>query len=73
MVTKVAPARLAGIMMGLWFGATAIANYLAGTLENLLAGSTIPLYWFLVASSLGAGVLLLAITPVLKTLMHGKG
>ena len=73
MVTKVAPARLAGIMMGLWFGATAIANYLAGTLESLLAASTIPLYWFLVASSLGAGVMLLAITPILKRLMHGTG
>jgi hypothetical protein len=46
---------------------------LAGILESLLAGSTIPLYWFLVGSSLGAGVLLLLITPLLKYLMHGKG
>ena len=43
-------------MMGIWFGATAVANYLAGTLENLLAGSQIPLYWFLVGSSMGAGL-----------------
>lgn len=73
MVTKLAPARLAAIMMGIWFTANAIANYLAGTLESLLASSTIPLYWFLVGSSLGAGVLLLLITPLLKRLMHGKG
>ena len=73
MVTRLAPVRLAAIMMGIWFTANAIANYLAGILESLLAGSTIPLYWFLVGSSLGAGVLLLLITPLLKFLMHGKG
>jgi len=73
MITRLAPVHLAAIMMGLWFTANAIANYLAGTLESLLAGSGIPLYWFLVASSLGAGILLLLITPLLKYLMHGKG
>jgi hypothetical protein len=72
MVTRLAPARLAAIMMGIWFTANAIANYLGHT-ESLLAGSSIPLYWFLVGSSLGAGVLLLLITPLLKYLMHGKG
>ena len=45
----------------------------AGTLESLLTGSQIPLYWFLVGSSMGAGLLLLAITPLLSRLMHGKG
>jgi len=73
MITRLAPVHLAALMMGLWFTANAIANYLAGTLESLLAGSGIPLYWFLVASSLGAGILLLLITPLLKYLMHGKG
>jgi POT family proton-dependent oligopeptide transporter len=73
LVTRLAPVRLAAIMMGIWFAANAIANYLAGILESLLAGSSIPLYWFLVGSSLGAGVLLLLITPLLKYLMHGKG
>jgi POT family proton-dependent oligopeptide transporter len=73
MVTRLAPVRLAAIMMGIWFTANAIANYLAGILESLLAGSSIPLYWFLVGSSLGAGVLLLLITPLLKYLMYGKG
>ena len=73
MITRLAPVHLAALMMGLWFTANAIANYLAGTLESLLAGSGIPLYWFLVVSSLGAGILLLLITPVLKYMMHGKG
>jgi POT family proton-dependent oligopeptide transporter len=72
MVSKLAPARLAALLMGIWYLANAAANYLAGILENLLSGSSIPLYWFLVGSSIGAGVVLLAITPLLKKLMHGK-
>ena len=72
MVTKLAPVRLGALMMGVWFAASALANYLAGILESLLAGSTIPLYWFLVGSSAGAGLLLLAISPWLVRLMHGK-
>jgi POT family proton-dependent oligopeptide transporter len=73
MVTKLAPARLASVMMGLWFTATAIANYLAGTLEARLADSGIPLYWFLVGSSLGAGLVMWLAAPLLGRLMHGKG
>ncbi len=30
MVTKLAPARLAAMLMGLWYTANAVANYLAG-------------------------------------------
>jgi len=71
MVSKLAPSQLISILMGLWFTAMALANYLAGTLEEILSGSTIPLYWFLVGSSIGAGILLLFISPLLHRLMHG--
>jgi len=71
MVSRLAPARLASLMMGLWFTAMALANYLAGTLEALLAGSGVPLYWFLVASSIGAGAVLLALAPPLHRWMQG--
>ncbi len=70
-VTKLAPARLMSALMGLWFAAMAAANYLAGTLEGLLKGSGIPLYWFLVDSSIGAGLLLLLVAPLIQRLMHG--
>ena len=73
MVTKLAPARLAAMLMGLWYTANAIANYLAGSLEAMLESTHIPLYWFLVGSSVGAGLVLLAITPWLKKLMGGRG
>lgn len=72
MVTKLAPAKLASLLMGLWFLANAAANYLAGILEHLLEGSGVPLYWFLVGSSMGASVLLLLLTPVLKRMTHGR-
>jgi POT family proton-dependent oligopeptide transporter len=73
MVTKLAPLRVAAMMMGIWYLANAFANYLAGVLEALLKGTSFPLYWFLVATSVGAGLVLLAITPWLKRLMHGRG
>jgi POT family proton-dependent oligopeptide transporter len=73
MVTKLAPARVAALMMGVWYLANAIANKLAGSMEKILEGSDFPLYWFLVGSSVGAGVILLLITPLVKKLMHGRG
>ena len=70
MVSRLAPAHLGSLLMGLWFTTLAIASYLAGTLEAMLAGSGIPLYWFLVGSSIGMGVLLLLLTPLLGRLMR---
>ncbi len=71
MVTRVSPARMVGLMMGVWFCGVGAGNYLAGTLESLLAESKIPLYQFLVGSSIGPGLLLLAVVPLLKRWMHG--
>lgn len=68
MVSKLAPARLIGLMMGLWFITVAIGNYLAGTLEQLLTSTNIPLYWFLVLSCAGCGTILLLFTPLLERL-----
>lgn len=69
MVSTLAPQRMASLCMGLWFTAIAIANYLAGTLESLLQQTGIPLFWFLVSSSVGAGVLLWLMAPRLQRLM----
>ena len=41
-------------------------------LENLLTGSGIPPFVFLISSSMGAGVLLLLITPWLQRLMRAS-
>ena len=69
MVTKLAPARVASLAMGMWLGSSAVANYLAGTLEHMLEGKNIPIYGFLIASSAGPAILLLAMTPMLKKWM----
>jgi POT family proton-dependent oligopeptide transporter len=71
MVTKLSPVRIVSLMMGTWFISSAVANYLSATLEGILAKWNVPLYGFLVASSIGAGVLLLLLTPLLKKWMHG--
>lgn len=71
MVTRVAPQRLVALAMGVWLAADSLASYLAGTLESLLHGTGIPLYWFLVASSVGAGLVLLLLTPFIRRLMRG--
>ncbi len=72
LVSQLAPARLVGLLMGVWLMAIGVANYLAGVLEGLLAGSGVPLYVFLLGSSLGAGVLLLLLTPLLQKLTRLK-
>jgi POT family proton-dependent oligopeptide transporter len=72
MVTKLSPARLVAMMMGVWFASSAVANYSAGTLEAALHRFHIPLYGFLIFSSIGAGVILLLVTPMLKKWMHGR-
>jgi POT family proton-dependent oligopeptide transporter len=72
LVSRVAPHRIAGLLMGVWFIANGIANYFAGALEGLLAGSGIPPYQFLLASSIGMGVLLLILTPVLNRMLNAR-
>jgi POT family proton-dependent oligopeptide transporter len=72
LVSRAAPLRIAGLLMGVWFIANGIANYFAGALEGLLAGSGIPPYQFLLASSIGMGVLLLLLTPLLNRMLKAR-
>lgn len=72
MVTKLAPPRVTSLAMGLWLFSSAVANYLAGILESLLTKVNVPIYGFLIVSSIGPAVLLLGLTPLLKKWMHGK-
>lgn len=69
MVSRVAPVRLTSALMGMWFLSSGVSNYLAGDLENLLNGTGVKPYVFLIGSSMGAGVLLLLISPLLNRLM----
>ena len=69
LVSRAAPHKLAGLLMGVWLMATGVANYYAGNLENILADSHIPPYLFLIGSSIGMGVLLLVISPILSRML----
>ncbi|WP_341508642.1 peptide MFS transporter [Photobacterium damselae subsp. damselae] len=72
LVTKLAPLRLASLMMGAWFGANAIANYVAGIVGSRL-GETGPLAIFsgIAITAIVAGVLLLLLSNKLIDWMHG--
>jgi POT family proton-dependent oligopeptide transporter len=60
--SKVAPPRFRGLMMGLWFGATACGNYLAGAVEPLWdRWPHSHFFFFLVVCSLFAALLLVVV------------
>ena len=73
MITKLAPKKIVSVMMGLWFSSIALANYLAGVLESILQNvfPSMPLFNFLTLTSAAAGVVLLIISPWLKSMMRG--
>jgi POT family proton-dependent oligopeptide transporter len=83
MVTKLAPARFASLMMGAWFFSMFIsdllAGLLAGTVEKIekgqvfhLLGGQADFFLMFVVSTFAAGIALLAIAPVVKRLMAGR-
>src|SRR5208337_2815720 len=54
-MTKLAPARVAGMMMGLWFVSIGIGDYLAGTAASVYESMPLPMLFGVVAAlSLGA-------------------
>ena len=72
MITKLAPLRLASLMMGAWFGANAIANYIAGVVGASI-GEAGPLAIFsgIAITAVIAGLLLLLFSNKLISWMHG--
>jgi POT family proton-dependent oligopeptide transporter len=70
MVTRVAPASVAALMMGVWFLSSAFGNYMAGVSEALLEKMHLPLYPVLTGISLIAGVVLLFLARPLSRWMH---
>jgi len=71
-VTKLAPARIVGAMMGLWFLSIAVGNKLAGMAGGLFETLPLPKLFGAVAGvSFVAALILLAITPWLRRLMGG--
>ena len=73
-VTKVAPARLVGLMMGLWFFATSLGNKLAGFLSGFYVandpGVLMRLYGGIAAALILAALVLAFASPALRRLME---
>lgn len=73
MVTKVAPARATGQLMGVWFVGNALANFLAGQTVVLTTRFTeAQLFGFIAAVSIAGGVILIFLLKPLKQLMGGQ-
>lgn len=74
-MTKLAPARLVGLVLGIWFLATAFGNKLAGILGSGFTASDpeqLAGFFFQQAAFVGAAALVLALlTPWVKRLMGG--
>lgn len=75
-VSKLVPSRMIAFMFGMWYLAIAIGNKLAGSLGGMIEGitkeydmSTFFLIFTIVP--IVAGLIVTALNPVLKKLMHG--
>ncbi|WP_111706465.1 peptide MFS transporter [Lutibacter citreus] len=71
MITKLAPAKLVSVVMGLWMASFAAGNYMAGMLESILEKYDFALYPFITMVMLGSGVVLLLLSPFLNKAMKG--
>jgi POT family proton-dependent oligopeptide transporter len=74
-VTKLAPPRFVGQMMGLWFLATSLGNLIAGLIAGEVSGDAVgqmPARFFqIVLTACGTGALLLLLAKPIKKLMAG--
>ena len=72
LVTKLAPLRLASLMMGAWFGCTAIANYVAGYVGSHVGElGAMAIFSGIAVTAIISGVILLLFSNTLVRWMHG--
>jgi POT family proton-dependent oligopeptide transporter len=72
-MSKLAPERLAGMVMGTWFLAAAIGNYLAGRAAQLSDAHGFGyLFWLLIIASLVIAVALFAVAPMIRRMLAGS-
>lgn len=86
MITKLSPGKMVGLMMGMWFLASAFGQYVAGIVGTLMAipsdggadkvidaVQSLPIYMSVFKKiawvSIGSGVFLLILSPILKRWM----
>lgn len=75
-VSKLAPGKLVGLMFGIWFLASAIANYLAGItgafIDPITKDYGLAMFFMIyTVIPIFAGIMILAMTKRIKKKMHG--
>jgi POT family proton-dependent oligopeptide transporter len=69
-MTKLAPARIGGLMMGVWFLATSVGNFIAGRLAGFYEQMPLPtLFTSIAIFGIVPGLLLLLFAPAIKRMM----
>ncbi|USI72141.1 peptide MFS transporter [Sphingomonas morindae] len=86
MITKLAMARIVGMMMGMWFLSISVAQYVAGAVAQIASVETVggeitnpklsldtylSVFQTIGLIAIAAGAVLLLLAPVIKRLMHG--
>ena len=77
-MSKLAPSRMIGLMMGIWFLAMALGEYAAGMIAAATGGEqgaasregVLEVYGRIGWWSIGIGVVVVALAPLVKRLMH---
>jgi POT family proton-dependent oligopeptide transporter len=69
-MTKLAPARVAGLMMGVWFLATSVGDFFAGRLASFYETLPLPsLFGMNAAIGIALGIVMLLFAPSIKRMM----
>jgi POT family proton-dependent oligopeptide transporter len=69
-VTKLAPQRVTGLMMGLWYLGISVGNFVGGRLSSLYESMPLPnLFGLIAAVGVAGGLAMFALTPAIKRLM----
>jgi POT family proton-dependent oligopeptide transporter len=86
MITKLSIARIVGMMMGVWFLSIACAQYVAGIVAQVASVETVGgqvtnlevslhtytgVFWTIGLVAAGIGIILLALSPLIRKGMHG--
>jgi len=69
-MTVLAPARIGGLMMGVWFLATSVGNFISGRVSGLYEAMALPtLFGTIALIAIVFGAILMALTPAMRSLL----
>ncbi len=86
MITKLSIARVVGLMMGVWFLSVSVAQYVAGIVAQVASVDTVGgqvtnlkvsldtyngVFWTIGLAATAIGLLLIALSPLIRKWMHG--